>query len=409
MGRLARWRGRLGLGARLAWSDLRRGGTRQTAVAVAGVALAVVLVLSVTSVAVGLAVERPVGGAPDYWIVPAESASSAVADVEGNRLGNAHAAQARLARTEGITAATPVLQLVSGVRHDDETETVLVLGVVADEMNVVGLPTTALAPGDPMYANGTYDGTRTGEAVVSRSAAAALGLEPGDGFELTAGATDSDRTFRTTAVETPRTPGVGQFPVVLVHLAELQTITGATESDAADRVLVATSATGARERIDDVYGADNARVFTRQELLRERVANAQLPVTVAIISFGVSLLVGALFVATTVGFELAATRRDRAVLRALGMGRAGRLAVVVGRTLSVCLLGGVLGVVGWAVVAAALNRLPDLTGTGGGRVAVLHPAFVPAGIALAVGMGLLALPYLLVLGGRTPTTEVFRT
>ncbi|MFB6192164.1 MAG: ABC transporter permease [Haloarculaceae archaeon] len=408
MGSLARWRGRVGLGARLALSDVRRGGTRQTAVAIAGVALAVALVLSVTSVAVGLAVDRPVGGAADYWIVPADGAESAVADVEGNRLGNAHATQARLARTEGVTAATPVLQLVTGVRHDGDQETVLVLGVIADGMPVVGLPTAALEPGDPMYANGSYEGRRTGEAIVSRSAATALDLRSGESFELTAGAADSERGFRAVAVEAPRTPGVGQFPVVLVHLAELQAITGATEGDAADRVLVATSTPAARERIDDLYGEGNTRVFTRQQLLRERVADAQLPVTVAVIAFGVSLLVGALFIATTVGFELAATRKGRAVLRAIGMSRSGRLGVVVGRTLTVCLVGGALGTGLWAVVAAGLNLLPRVTGAGGGRVAVLHPLFVPAGVALAVGMGLLALPYLLVFGVRTEGMEVLR-
>lgn len=418
MGRLGRLRGVVGFGARYAVARLFRAETRQSALAVVGVAVAVALVLSVTSVAVGLAAGPDAGGG-DYWIVPEDGASSVVTGVERQRLGRVHATADRIERLEGVASATPLLATAGRVDGEAGGKYLFLVGIVPAEggggdgaspadggsgraARVVGLSTAALEPGDPYFANGSYDGRRTGQAVLSAGAAEALSAGAGDSFTLATGARDANRTFAVAAVEEPRTAGLGQFPVAVVHLSELQAITGAASGDAADRIRVTTTGPGVAGRLAGIY--PNSEVLTDAELRRQRVLDSRLTVAVAVASFVVAVAVGCLFVATTMGFELAAEHRSRAVMRAVGLSRATLVTVVAVQTLTVCLLGGAVGVLLWVLVALGVN----LAGTAllsTGAVAVLRPELAAAGIGAALLVGLLTLPYLLVVSDRTAASE----
>jgi putative ABC transport system permease protein len=79
----------------------------QTWLSVAGVAVAVALVVLVTSVGVALSGQGSVHGA-DYAIVPEEGTSSVIADVDAASLGRVHEVSADLAARDDLAAATPV-------------------------------------------------------------------------------------------------------------------------------------------------------------------------------------------------------------------------------------------------------------------------------------------------------------
>jgi putative ABC transport system permease protein len=389
MGRLARWRGLLGLGVRNAVVNLRRGS--QSTLSVAGVAVAVGLMLTVTSIGLGLATGGIAADTQtDYLITPSGDAGSVVANVEGQQLGQVHRATARIESFEGVRWATPVLVAIGRVDVDDDREYLLVVGVVpGDGTRVAGLSTAPLTPGDPLFDGGP----RTGEAVVSSAAAEELGYGVGDRFSLVNGATDANRTFGVVAVAEPSEPGLGQLPVAVVHLSELQAVTGGQQADVANRILVSGSGDRLPQRLEGVY--PEAEVVTRQQLLQRQALDSELTLAVGVGAFLVAVVVGVLFIATTMGFELAAEREDRLVLHAVGVSRRSRLALVAVRTFVVCLLGGVGGVALWLVSSVLVNAVARAV-SGGIAVAVVHPALAVVGLLAALLIGLVVAPYLLV-------------
>lgn len=413
MGKLARLRGVMGFSVQYAVRRLVRAESRQTALAVAGVAIAVAMVLSVTSVAIGLTAPST-SGSGTYWIVPEDSASSVVTDVGQQQLGQVHRTTERIEQFDGVTAATPVLTTTAGVDRRDGRQYLFVIGVVPSNASgtgatagrILGLSTTSLSPGDPNFANGSYDGPRTGEVVISEAAAEALAVTSGTSFSLATGATSANRTFHVTAVEQPRSPGVGQLPVAVVHLSELQEITGGTSADAADRIRVTVSEPTVVNRLAGLYPQTN--VLSEAALRRQQLVDSRMTVAVAVAAFVVAVAIGGLFVATTMGFELAAEYRSRAVMRAIGFSRETLVAVVAVQTLLVCSLGGLLGVLLWLVVTGAINLgATSLLSTG--AVAVVRPELALAGLGAAVVVGVLTLPYLLVVSQRTTASEALST
>jgi putative ABC transport system permease protein len=410
--RRGRLRGVVGLaGARLGHRLRDRDG--QTLLSVGGVAVAVALLLVVTSVSAGLVTGGTVGtDETDYWIVPEGSSGSAVTAVEGQRLGQVHPVSERLADREGVTDATPVLAGVLRFQpagSDAESEYGLVLGVVpgASDQRVAGLPTGALSPGDPHYANGTYNGTWTGEAVLSESAAETFA--PGDGrlrrgVELTIPGKDVGEGFTATTVAASDGPGLGQLPVVVVHLAELQTLTGGTRGDVADQILVASDGSVAAEDLAGVY--PNVQVLTRGELLTSRAQSSGLPVAMAAAALVVAVVVGTLFLVTTVGFSVLADAEARAVLTAIGVSGTSRATLVAGETLATAALGGLVGIGGW-LLAAGVVAVLGLFGTA--VPFAVRPVFGLYGLAVALGVGLVSLPPLVLVSRRTRAVrEVLR-
>lgn len=398
--RHARWLGIMGLAVRRSLSRSGRGSSRQTMLTVLGVAVAVATTLVIASVALALISGPSVAGTDAaYWIVPGGSASSAVTAVEGQRLGRVHSTSERIETFEGVERATPVLFTLTRV-ETGEAPYILVVGVVAHpDGTAAGLPMEGLTPGDPFYANGSYSGTWTGEAVLSTSAAQVLNVSEGDPIPLGSGRIASVGGVRATRVVNPTSSGVGQFPVVLVHLAELQWVTGATNTDSADQILIqANPDTNVRERLVGVY--PNSEVLTQGGLLRQRAMDSRLPLAVSVAGLVIGVVVGALVVATSLGFELLADAPQRAVMAAIGISRRSRLLLVATQGVTVTLAGGLVGVGLW-IVGVGLANLVSTQLLDRGLVAKLHPAIGIYGVAVALLVALLAVPYLVVLSGRT--------
>jgi hypothetical protein len=110
---------------------------------------------------------------------------------------------------------------------------------------------------------------------------------------------------------------------------------------------------------------------------------------------------GTLLVGTAFGFELAADSRSRDVLAALGVSARSRAGIVGVELGVVSLYGAALGVAVWAVVGLVLRGAFRLLFDA--PVVGLDPRFAVYGFAVAAGIGLLSLPYLLLLGSRSGT------
>lgn len=404
--RLARWRGLVAIGWRRVHHRLGAGGGRQTLVSVIGVALPVALLLLVASVSLGLAVDPATSGEADYWVVP-DGASSAVTTVDSAKLGGVHPTTQRVTARDDVVHASPMLidfVKFAGADSAGSDAHVLVIGVIPaeDDSRIAPLPTDGLQSGDPYYGGGGYDGGWTGEAVLSESASQALGVEDGD--ELTV--SGSDRSFTVVNVESPATAGLTQLPIAIVHLSELQALTGGTEADTADQLVVVApdgTATTA-EALGDLYPRTSVR--TRGGLLTERGMDSRLPAAMSVAALLIALTTGTLLVSTAFGFELAADSQQRQVLSALGIGGRSRIGLIGTELTVVSLYGGALAVSGWAVGLFVINRLA--MDRFGAPVAMFEPRFIGYGLVAALAIGLLSLPYLLIVDWRAGGEVSFR-
>ena len=409
--RLRRYAGVVRLAGARVRHRLGSGGSRQTFLAVVGVALAVALLLTVTSVGLGLESQGTVRTASaDYWIVPEESQGSAVTGVESTRLGQVHSVSTSLEERDDVAYATPVLFDLLQVRTDADSDPtrVFVIGIIPNEEagSVIGLSTSGLTPGDPYYANGRYNGTWSGEAVVSASAAETLQVDTGDTIRPTARrGGDSDQTFRVVETSSAQAPGIAQFPVLVVHLSEAQQLVGAARGDEANQILVDTTAPSARDALTGIY--PQSEVVSRSGLFAHDLQSSDLPYAMSIAAGIIALLVGGLTIITTTGFEVADDAESRAVLAAMGVSTATRSFLVAAETLVTALIGGILGVTIWLVSTLIINVVGrDIASV---PLAVLRPELAVYGLVAALVVGLASLPILVVFLNRGPLTEALPT
>lgn len=376
-----------------------RGAERtQIGLSVAGVAIAITLMLLVTSVAVGLSASETVrANDADFAIIPA-GGSSAVTDVGRARLGQVHQVAASLTARDDIEHATAIrtefvqVRTSNGSESASEEVSLLVVGVSPTRENgiIAGLPTEDLDPMDPHYANGTYSGRFTGEMVLSEAAADRLAAREGTVVRPQT-RESSNKSFSVVAVREPRRAGLGQLPVALVHLSELQNITGATAGDAGDQLFVESSSPGISSHLETVY--PETIVVSRDDLFAGSDGRSSLPLAIAIAAFVVSLVVGTLFLITTMGFELAAESEERAVMRAVGISRTSRAVIVVMQAFVVAVAGGILGIGLWLAGIGIANSLSGVFA--GIPVATFRPILLGYGMGVSVLIGLLTVPYLL--------------
>ena len=404
-GRLA---GLLGLGVRRVAGRLTGVEPQRVLLAIVGVALAIGLLVSVTGLSLGLATGTTVrSSSVDYWIVPESGGASSIAvSTAGPKLGDTHGVTARLEGTDGVEYATPVLVQVLPVENPQTggQERVLAIGVIppARGMEIGGLETGPLSPGDPYFANGSYDGRWTGEMVLSEPAARFLNASTGSTLRVGSG---NDRAeFQVTNVSAGNAgAGFGQLPVMVVHLSELQAITGGTGDDVADQILVSTNEEAVASTLEGVY--PGTIVVQKRGLASRSLMDSSLPLAVAIAAFVTALGVGALFVATMMGLEVAADRRNLAVLGALGYSTRSRALLVAVETVTVAGLGGLLGVLlgigGILALNAGVARYLGVDG-----VAMVHPWLPLYGVGIAVLVGVLAAPYPVLRARRTGLVEV---
>lgn len=379
--------GLAGLGVRRIAGRSTGPGGRRTVAGILGTAVAVALLVSVTGVGVALAADATVLGSDvDYWVVPESGESSVLVGSDTPELGAVHDATASI-DGENVRYASPVLSRPIRVSSGANDEYVLLIGVLGDSdaPPVAGTSPRALAEGDPYYANGSYDGNWTGEMVASEGAATVLEADVGDDVSPVG----TNHSFSIVNVDRSSGSPTGNLPIVLVHLSELQMITGASEHDSANQLLVSTDDTGVQSQLETLY--DGVNVETRSSMLARQTVDDELPLALALGGLLAALIVGVLFVTVTVGLEVLDQGRELATMQALGINRRSRLLVVGVQTLVTAALGGLVGVVlGWIVVSGLEQGIASAVGITG--AAVFHPYLIPYGIGVAFLVGLLALP-----------------
>ena len=398
--RLRQLAGISGLGVRRVVGRLRTGARGRTLVAITGVALAVALLVVVTSLSAGLA-----GGATvqsediDYWIVPDESGAGTVPlNTEGAQLSEVHHITAQLRADSRVEYATPVGITPIQLRHPvtDEQMYVLAVGVIPDSgRHVAGLNTTPLVGSYVHHENGSYTGPWTGQMVISPAVATELNITRTD--KIAVGGSTRTGTVAHVA-DTNLDAGVGEVPAVVMPLAELQTLTGQTNSDTADQILVSTTDPSVQSLLTGIYPGTS--VVSRAGLTGVETSTTSLPLAMAVAATVVAGGIGVTFVATMMGLELTASRQELAILGAVGFSARARVLVVITETITVAMLGGMLGVSLGGVGVVGVNvAIADFVGVT--TLATLTPGIILYALAAAVAVGVLAVPYPLYLATHT--------
>ena len=385
--RRRRIRGVIGLTLTRLWKQATRTTSGRLVATLAGVALTVAMLLLVTGVAIALA-----GGGvataddADVRITPdGETVVSSVNGVEGTRLGAASERAESIRSEEGVEHASPVLVEPTTLEPIDggESAILVLVGVVPDDepRTVAGLSTAAL------------DTNNRRQIVLSETAADRF---DGDAERLVRASyrSDGDTAFTVTATE-PST--VEDAPVVLVHLDDLQALSGAADDDLADQMLVWGDRDAAAAAGADAY--PDAAVERTGAASPASLFDDELAFVTSLLALVVGIGICASFITTTMGMTVDEDRRVLAVLEAIGFPAYSRLAVVAVSTLVTTLVGAIVGIaLGWVGIYAA-NSLAGAT------VAAVHPLFVPYAIGVALIAGLLAVPYPLVVAARTTVLE----
>jgi len=405
MRRLRRLGGLVGVGVRRVAGRVRTSPIRLS-LSTVGVALAVGLMVSVAGLSLGLASESVVASEDtDYWIVPEQSNVQSLAVSTGSvKLSRVHDASARIGADSRVDYALPVLLELVPIEDavTGERTYIFVAGVVArPDAELLGLPLDPLAKGDPHYANGSYNGTWTGEAVLNDAAATSINASTGTTLDSRRLA---NRSFSVVNVSAGATStALGTVPVAVVHLSELQAVTGSATGDQADQILVHTNDRSVKASLEGLY--PRTTVVTRSGLGAQQVSTSNLPLALAVSSAATAVLVGVLFVATVMGLAVSDDRASLGALAAVGLSRRSRSVVVAVETVTVALMGGVLGLLLGVFGILGINAGGQEV-FGLGTVARFDPRLVALAVAVALVIGVLGAVYPVLLSRRTNPLEV---
>jgi putative ABC transport system permease protein len=351
----------------------------------------------VTGIGVGIATQSTVYSEDvDYWVTPeTDGGSSALVSTDTPQFGSVHSVTTNLSSQESIQYASPVLTQPIRIKTvSGEAEYVLAVGVVKQPQfgEVSAVTTTGLTDNDPYYTQQTW----TGEVVLSSGAAELLSASEGDRLKITRPSRAAGRNFSVTTID-PGTQSGSQFPVAVMQLSELQTITGADTNDEAGQIVVSSTDPDVRAMLADLY--PRSEVSTRAGLNAQAVLEEQLPLALSVTAAIISVVIGTLFVMTTTGLSVAADRERLATLAAIGISKQTRFRLIAVEILTITFVGGLLGIgVGRGAITVA-NVFAQRTITTG-AVASTEPIVLAFGLVVAGVIGLLALPYLALLLSR---------
>jgi putative ABC transport system permease protein len=363
--------------------------------------------VAVSGVSLGLASQSVIESeGVDYWIVPEQAGVESIAvSTGGLQLGDVHATSADIESDSRVSYSTPVLLELLPIEDGNTGDRTYILaaGVVPQPgVEIMGLPAGDLTPGDPYYDNGTYNGTWTGEVVMNDAASTVSNTSIGDSVTLIR--SSQNRSLRVTNVSTGGTQtGGGTIPVMVMHLSELQSLTGATNGDVADQLLVSTNDRSVRSALEGRY--PGTTVVTRSGISAQSVSGSNLPLAVAVAAFISAVVVGVLFVTTLMGLEVSADRQQLGALAAIGLSSRSRSLLVATETVVISLIGGVVGIGVGIVGIMGVNRF-GVAVFGVDAVAVFEPILGGYALAVTLLIGLVGAIYPVLLSRRTDVLEV---
>lgn len=384
--------------AGLVWIALRqlRSDRMRTVLAVVGVALAVLSVTLLTGVGAGVVStgnEMFDESGRDLWVSggPIEIAPGSVGGFQ-NPIPNAHPLAQNISQHEEVRMATPMAFQVVYVSTDgEEFTTTLGSGTPGAGGSSVNIQEGEGFTGpDTHYANGTYEGNMTHQAIISPAMAAEFNLSVGDTVYLGGTVANARQNQFEVVGISPTFENFLGTATVTTRLSELQTLTGNAYDDSATLITIQTTQGADREAVrDDLAAAHPEYTFrTNQEQLVSLLERQAV-----VLAAGTSLVVLGVVAGGILSLNLLLSliyvqRKPLSVLRAVGATRRGVVGIAIVQALTIATAGYLLGAGATPLIAVVLDQIA-LTVTGfEGLVQVPQYAYL-AGAGVAFGFALL--------------------
>lgn len=249
--------------------------------------------------------------------------------------------------------------------------------------------------GDPFYANDTFEGGTdsenfTHEIVINEPLADYLDADLGDTVYLSNllpvslddvdDWLDNATWFLIKGIRTQSFDDEGDMGIT-VHLGELQYITGKSDKDMADIIVIdlykPSRARDVKNWLEnDFEEHDKISAFTQQDIREEIERFTSLYRGFSEMVAGITILVAMLFISTIVMMSVKERTGELCALRALGFSRTSIFKLVLSESVLICFIGFAIGVVFGALGAEAINIYAHNIETGlptGFKIAKITP------------------------------------
>ncbi|KAB1187538.1 MULTISPECIES: ABC transporter permease [Haloferax] len=329
----------------------------------------------------------------DIWMTggPVKFSPTGVGGFE-NTIVDSHQLSADLQSRDDVRVAVPMaFQTVYVKSNESDYETLVGVGAPARGGSVQITNGSGFSSTDVHYADGNYSGPMTHEVVIDQRTAEMMNVSVGDSLYI-GGTTGIARQNEFTVVGI--SPTFSRFlgtPSVVVHLSELQEVTGTTGADKATLVTLTVedgvNPENVATQLEEAY--PNYDVRTNEEQLAELLRDQAV-----IMAAGGSLVFLALFagLALTVNILLSHVyhqQREFAALKALGTSSSTLSLTLVFQALFLGTIGGLLGVALSFPAARGLNRMAELV-VGFGDIVTLPMTILAGGFAIAFVMSVVS-------------------
>lgn len=354
----------------------------RTVFTIVAIGMTVSMMILLISVSLGLKESSVPTGSIDFWVVPADS--DILDPITGSgqiMLGNVHDGLETLLNDPSVKGASPVMNRIVYARSDNSNQisVVLAVGVVPGAIDVMPASIDGFTGGDPYF----YEGEWTSEAVVNRQMADLLGITIGDALYINISSNGLATSTPFRVMNIVDTVEYSNYPGVVMHLSELQKITGHLDYDRADQIVVDGPGAGPLLRL--MY--PQHLVLTGTEYVGHRIISDKRILPTAAASSLISFVLGVLFIGTTMVMSISEREGDMAVMKAIGISRLSILLEVFCESLLISTGGGLAGVVFTLAGKVLLNfALLRLIGIDVSPVTEL-PLLI-GGFAVAVGAGI---------------------
>lgn len=362
----------------------------QLLLSVGGIALGVGVVLAIELASQGA--HRSFQLANDAVMGPATHV------VVGSDLGVARELLTRLRRHPAIAVAAPVLEAVGELAG----KPVRLLGIdPLAEARFGRLPGVGEVPGNAAAPDGTALFGAPDGALLTSERAAALGLVPGQSFELRVGARDFELTLAGLLVGLQ--PGHPLADVVVMDVVLAGRLLGRRQHfsriDLFVPELSALDGVAATLPADTKVRPVSVQRNTQREMTRAFELNLRMMSLL-------SLVVGMLLIYNTAYFSVSRRRETLATLRALGVSRNEVLCALLLEAWVLGLIGGFLGTLlgeqlGQGVLMLVTRTMQDLYFAAEVRGVVVGPGWAALGLALGAGATVLGSAYPLLRASET--------
>ena len=333
-----------------------------TVLAVTGVTLAVLSTTLLAGAGLGAVhagIEKYDATGRDLWITGTTEITPGTVGGLSPGIYEAHRMTTELETHPNIRTAAPMaIQAVYAGTDPNELHTITGVGVPGNRLKTQILVGRYFDGDDIHYANGTYAGPMTKEAVISSNLASQLNVSVGDQIHLGGTIITARQTQFTVIGISDAFAGFLGSPVITVRLSELQEITGKTALDSASVLMITVdSEAQLMQTAHDLQRRyPEYDVRTNQEQLRATLDRHALIIASAVILVCLAIAAG-LALTTNILLQFI-HQQQQSIAAALAQGASMTvIGFVVSQGIIIGMTGGILGLLLTPIVMSGLNSL----------------------------------------------------